>query len=147
MKTDDLETAEQAEAAFYQAFESADLSAMMQVWSDEDEIVCIHPHGPRLVGYDDIRESWSQILSNTPTIQFQLTELRCFEDGTIAIHYLNENIFLASDRQRQFSVLATNVYRRTSKGWRIILHHASPTPESRQRAEKEQREAADVTVH
>ena len=37
---------EQAEAAFYSAFEKADLDAMMSVWAEDEDIVCMHPGRP-----------------------------------------------------------------------------------------------------
>ena len=40
-----------AALAFYQAFEAKDVEAMMSTWADDEEIVCVHPGGPRLVGY------------------------------------------------------------------------------------------------
>ena len=43
-------TSRDAEQAFYAAFQKADLAEMMQVWADDDSIVCIHPMGPRLDG-------------------------------------------------------------------------------------------------
>ena len=48
-----LETAEQAETAFYTAFENADTDAMMEIWADDGNIMCIHPNGPRLVGQQE----------------------------------------------------------------------------------------------
>ena len=51
-----LASAEQAEAAFYRAFEKADLGAMMAVWAEDEEILCIHPGGQRLIGMDAVRE-------------------------------------------------------------------------------------------
>ena len=54
-------TPQDAEAAFYEAFTKGDLEAMMAVWSDDDEIVCVHPAGPRLAGQEQVRASWRQI--------------------------------------------------------------------------------------
>ena len=45
-------TPEDAETAFYDAFERGDLAGMMSVWAEADHVVCIHPQGPRLVGFD-----------------------------------------------------------------------------------------------
>ena len=40
-------TAQDAENAFYEALERGDLEGMMAVWSEDEDIVCVHPHGPR----------------------------------------------------------------------------------------------------
>ncbi|HXZ95937.1 MAG TPA: nuclear transport factor 2 family protein, partial [Burkholderiales bacterium] len=60
MKTSIFPTPQDAEAAFYEAFESADLDAMMAVWAEDEEVVCVHPSGPRLTGIAQVRESWRQ---------------------------------------------------------------------------------------
>jgi hypothetical protein len=39
-----------AEAAFYAALQRADLDAMMEVWSADEEGSCIHPGGARIAG-------------------------------------------------------------------------------------------------
>ncbi len=151
IETLNLASADQAESEFYRAFQANDLAAMMAVWSDEDDIVCIHPQGPRLEGHEQIRESWTQILQNSPPIRLRLTKQRRIDGDTIAIHYVNENIYLANEQEPQFTIHATNVYRRTNRGWRIILHHASPTPETllnlQQRQSEDEDADVDVTVH
>ena len=43
-------TAEDAEEAFYEAIARADLDALMAVWSEDEDIVCIHPTGQRMDG-------------------------------------------------------------------------------------------------
>ena len=48
MKRSTFPTPQDAEAAFYEALERADLEAMMEVWAEDEEIVCVHPAGPRL---------------------------------------------------------------------------------------------------
>ena len=35
----------------------------MALWSDEEEVVCIHPGGPRLVGWLQVRQSYEQLLA------------------------------------------------------------------------------------
>ena len=41
----------------------------MEVWAEDEEIVCIHPGGPRLTGYDRVRESWTQIFASRQRLQ------------------------------------------------------------------------------
>ena len=38
-------SAAEVEAAFYDALHRADLEALMALWADDEEIVCIHPGG------------------------------------------------------------------------------------------------------
>lgn len=145
-----LDTSEQAEAAFYAAFERADAKAMMEIWSKDDNIMCIHPNGPRLSGQQEVREGWHQIMKYSPSMRFKLTFLNRVQAADLAVHYVNEQIHVGDQDQPDFTVLATNVYRRTDQGWRMIMHHASPTPESlRNMQERIQQEAEEeeVTLH
>ena len=40
---------------------AADIDALMALWADDEEIVCIHPGAPRLVGHAAIRASLEAI--------------------------------------------------------------------------------------
>jgi ketosteroid isomerase-like protein len=122
-----LASPEQAEAAFYQAFEKADLAAMMSVWADDEEIICVHPGGPRLVGMDAVRESWRQIFAGGPQLRFERRELRVHTGRMVSVHNLYERI-IASGELRPHLVLATNIYLQGPSGWRMYMHHASPLP-------------------
>ena len=55
MKRALFSTPQEVETAFYEAFEKGDLEAMMSVWADDDDIVCVHPGGQRLAGAEQIR--------------------------------------------------------------------------------------------
>lgn len=152
MKDSDLATPEQAESAFYLAFQSADLEAMMAVWSHDETIVCIHPHGPRLTGTTQVRDSWRRILANSPPMSLRIDNLNSVDSGEIAIRFVNEHILVGSSAKPGFTILATNVFRRTTGGWRMILHHASPTPESLQNIIQNSvgeggADGGDITVH
>ena len=116
-------TSRQAEEAFYRAFQRGDIEMMMSVWSDDGDVVCIHPGGPRLDGSDAIRESWQQIFVHERGIRFEVTSKRCVEND-VAIHHVVELISMHGEPQSE--IIATNIYRKTKKGWRMTLHHASP---------------------
>ena len=119
-----------AEAAFYTAFARADLDAMMTVWADEDDaIVCVHPRGPLLSGREAVRQSWRAIFARSPGMKFTIAQQLQATDSQIAVHIVHEHIKLPGDDKRQHTVIATNAYRRTATGWRMVLHHASPATE------------------
>ena len=120
-------TAQEAEAAFYAAFQRKDLAAMMAVWAEDDDIVCVHPGGRMLIGADAVRASWDDIFRRGPAMQFIVDERRRAEDGELALHIVHEHIRVGGE-MAPAPVLATNAYRRTAHGWRMILHHASPAP-------------------
>jgi ketosteroid isomerase-like protein len=120
-------TAEEAETAFYKAIERADVIAMMSVWSEDEEVICVHPGGPRLLGVDAVRESWRQIFAAGPRMRFSLLQVRAHASRLVSIRNLYERITIGAD-PRQHLVLATNVYVQGASGWRMWMHHASPPP-------------------
>lgn len=117
-------TAAEAEAAFYQAFEAADLNAMMAVWAPSGDVECIHPMSPRLSGLPAIRESWRHIFHDARLV-FTLTDVQRFSDTQLAVHVLHERIQPAVGGILQM-MIATNMYRRIGDSWHMVLHHASP---------------------
>ncbi len=116
-----------AAVAFYQAFEAKDVDAMMATWAEDEDIVCVHPGGPRLVGYDAVRASWDRIFSGEGRVSFRLEQIVTIETVGLAMQSAVENIH-AGDATAQASALATNVFMRTPSGWRIVCHHASAAP-------------------
>jgi ketosteroid isomerase-like protein len=124
-------TAQDAENAFYEALERCDLDAMMAVWAEDEEIICVHPTGPRLTGPEQIRESWARIFSAGPRARVHITSQVAISAMMLAVHSVHEIFTLEGERQadaRPLPVVATNVYLRTAAGWRMIVHHASPAP-------------------
>ena len=120
-------SAEAAEAAYYEALQRGDLDALMRLWSDDYEPVCVHPGGPRLVGTAAIRHGFEQLLADGPLQVFPDRIVRTVALGC-AVHNVVERVQLADpeDGQRYALVLATNVYLKGPDGWRLVLHHASP---------------------
>ncbi|HVY05620.1 MAG TPA: nuclear transport factor 2 family protein [Burkholderiales bacterium] len=118
-------TPQDAEQAFYRAFELADLAEMMAVWSEEEDVVCVHPGGSRHSGVVDVRESWRQIFSQGPRLRFRLVGNRVFSGRMVSVHSVYEHISVAGDPRPASPVLSTNVYVLTDRGWRMLVHHAS----------------------
>ena len=121
-------TPQDAEAAFYEAFEKGDLDAMMGVWADDDDIVCVHPGGPRLAGAEQVREAWRQIFAGGQTLRFRLRQQHSVNGMTLVVHSVYEQIAVAGEARARQPVIATNIYMRTENGWRMVVHHASPAP-------------------
>jgi len=128
-------TAEEAETAFYDAFERGDIAAMMAVGAESDGVVCVHPGGPRLVGFDAVRESWVQIFSGSPQLRVRTADVQRFDDQGVAVHSVIEEVSPRGQQGPVGQVFATNVYELTDGGWRMVVHHASPAAEPPQREE------------
>jgi uncharacterized protein (TIGR02246 family) len=118
-------TPQEAEAAFYRAFSQRDIAAMMAVWAEGEDTLCVHPGGQVVRGSDAIRKSWTEIFGNAPEMQFVVAEQQHSHDERLAVHVVYEHIRAGGQLPRG-PIVATNVYRLTSGGWRMILHHASP---------------------
>ena len=130
-------TPDEAETAFYDAFERANLAAMMAVWAESDDVVCVHPQGPRLVGFEAVRESWMQIFANGATLRVRSTEQRRFDGQSVAVRAVLELVSPTGEEGPITQVCATNVYELTANGWRMTVHHASPLAEPKRAAADE----------
>lgn len=118
---------DEIEAQFYEALQRGDLDALMAVWADDDDVVCVHPGGPRVVGTAAIRAAFESIFANggIPVAPEQVRRLH-WVGG--ALHHLVERIEVPSEGGGTQSawVVASNVYVKTAQGWRLVAHHASP---------------------
>lgn len=123
-------SAQDAENAFYEALEAADLEAMMAVWAEDEDIVCVHPGGPRLAGTEQVREGWRAIFASGRGLRIRALERVAIANTLVAVHSVHEAITVPGESRPQPPVVATNVYVRTAAGWRMIVHHASPAPAS-----------------
>jgi uncharacterized protein (TIGR02246 family) len=118
---------DEAESAFYAAFEAADTDTMMSLWADDDTITCIHPGGSRLVGRAEILESWRQIFANPMRLRFRVSRRHALSDEGVAVHSVQEEIEIEGRAGVAAVVAATNVFVLTDSGWRLWMHHASNT--------------------
>ena len=122
-------SADDIEAAFYEAMQTADLEKLMACWADEDDIVCVHPGGPRLIGMGAIRAAFDAMFSNG-SIRAWPEGVRKIESLVSSVHNVRERIEVLTDEgPREAYVIATNVYHKTAQGWRLVAHHASPGSE------------------
>jgi ketosteroid isomerase-like protein len=82
-----LGSPDDVEAQFYEALQRGDLDKLMAVWADDDEVVCVHPGGGRVIGQAAIRASFEAIFGNggVPVVPEQLHRLQHM--GT-ALHHL-----------------------------------------------------------
>jgi hypothetical protein len=101
-----------------------DLDRMMALWADDDGAVCNHPGGPRLLGLQAIRESFSSIFSSGG-VRIATAQRQAWSTPDIAVHSLIEHIAVEGRAGTEvIEVVATNIFVRSPKGWRILVHHA-----------------------
>lgn len=121
-----LASADDVEAQFYEALASADIERLMSLWSEDDEIACVHPGGPRLHGHAAVRAGFEAIFTNG-AIPVRPQQVQRVESGGTSVHHVLERVEVPSaEGPRSAWVIATNVYFKTALGWRLVLHHGSP---------------------
>lgn len=121
-----LGSPDDTESAFYEALQQADIERLMACWADEDDIVCVHPGGPRLVGHAAVRSAFEAMFANG-SVQAFPEKVRRLDAGACSVHSVVERVAVLSDDGMQHAwVVATNVYAKTPQGWRMVAHHASP---------------------
>lgn len=117
---------DEIEQQFYEALQRGDLELLMTVWSDDEEISCVHPGGPRVVGSVAIRAAFEAIFANG-AVNAQPENVRRLQTHACAVHSVLEHIRIMTTEGPQSAwVVATNVYVLTAPGWRLVSHHASP---------------------
>jgi ketosteroid isomerase-like protein len=122
----DATSPDDTEALFYEAMQHGDIDKLMACWADEDDIVCVHPGGARLLGAGAIRAAFDMMFTNG-SIQVRAEKVHRVDSLGASVHSVLERIEVLTDEgPRHAYVIATNVYQKTPLGWRMVAHHASP---------------------
>lgn len=107
-----------ANGSYYRAFSASDFTAMSEIWGPDD-ITCVHPGWPALIGREKVLASYRDIMRNP---------------GQEPIECRNEQTLVAGAEGRVFCVelvggaalIATNWFRLIDGAWRLVHHQASP---------------------
>jgi ketosteroid isomerase-like protein len=128
----ETDSPDEIEGRFYEALQQGDIDRLMAVWSDDDEIVCVQPGGPRLVGPAAIRAAFEAMFGHG-AVDARPEKVRRLHTLTSAVHNVVERVqVMTQDGPQSAWVIATNVYLRSAQGWRLVAHHASPGTPSEQ---------------
>ena len=118
--------ADELEETFYAALRAGDLERLMACWADDEEVVCVHPGGVRLVGLRAVRDSFRELLAQGG-VRMQVQEVQRVHAPGCCIHSVVERLeVMTGEGLRHGYLLATNVYAKTEAGWRLFTHHSSP---------------------
>ena len=119
-------SADDIEASFYEALQIGDIERLMACWADDDEVICIHPGGPRLIGLGAIRAAFEAMFANG-SLRISPQAVRKLDAMASSVHSVRERIeIVTNEGPVEAFVMATNVYHKTPQGWRLVVHHASP---------------------
>jgi ketosteroid isomerase-like protein len=116
-------TPEDVETAFYNAVARHDIKTLMSVWSEDEEIVCVHPTGAHLVGFAAIQTSWRGIFGGA-RMEIRRQRVARWQGMLISAHHLIEQLY--ADKEISGPIQATHIYLRGPHGWRLACRHASP---------------------
>ena len=122
---------EDVEQAFYEAVLKGDADLLMQLWAEDEETLCVHPTGVRLIGIAAIRESWRSIFSST-RLRVQAESIAHWQGSVLAIHHLTEILFVGDDPGPHGPLHVTHVYARGAHGWRLVSRLASAADDGHQ---------------
>ena len=121
-----LASPDEIEQQFYEALQRGDIERLMAVWSDDEDITCVHPGGPRVVGAGAIRAVFDSMFANG-TINARPEKVRRLQTHSCAVHSVLEQVrVMTAEGPQSAWVVATNVYVKGAQGWRLVAHHASP---------------------
>jgi ketosteroid isomerase-like protein len=118
----------EAEAAFYNALERMDINAMMDVWADDDTVICVHPFSERHHGREEVAQGWRDHFATANTqVRIELNHPQYTQTSRLAVHVLYQYAYVGPGRCPQPPSIVTNIYKLTPEGWRMVMHQASPT--------------------
>ena len=121
-----LASPDEIEQQFYEALQRGDIERLMAVWSDDEDICCVHPGGPRVLGAAAIRATFDAMFAHG-TIDAQPEKVRRLQTHSCAVHSVLEQVrVMTAEGPQSAWVVATNVYVKGAQGWRLVAHHASP---------------------
>ncbi len=122
-------TPQEAEDEFYDALEEGDLDRLLAVWADTDDISCLLPMYPLILGRDGIEEVFSHLFSQGRGVELSVSHLNWIQSDDIAIHQVEEMILkVPPGTTPPPPFYGTNIYRKDNQGWRLIIHQNAPTP-------------------
>ena len=117
-KMTDSDAVLSANAAYYRAFRTGDDALMGRVWG-LDDVTCVHPGWPVIVGRAPVLESYRQIMSNPRQDPVTADDERVFLSGDWARVMCMESV-------GTLMLATTNLFIRVGTEWRMIHHQASP---------------------
>ena len=118
----------QASEQFYAALNrtlDVDSSPMEEIWSHSSDVSGMHPFGGRMLGWEEVRDSWEQAAQAFSGGQVALDEIAVVPISEDAAYTLGTEHGQASIGEETVGIdwRVTNIYRRESDGWKIVHHH------------------------
>jgi ketosteroid isomerase-like protein len=108
-----------ANERFYQAFNLKDVPLMESVWAVDHAVTCVHPGWNVLEGWDDVLDSWRNILGNA-------NQPRIVTGGATAVLFGEVAVVVCRELVAGSPLVATNIFVVEDGMWRLLHHHSGP---------------------
>ncbi len=119
-----------ANERFYAAFNKRDIEAMRQVWGNGKRVSCVHPGWPPLNGLEPILNSWAGIFENSGDMEIRISAVQVLAaENLVWVSCIEKLYTIAESGVLVSRVFATNLFHLEGDVWKMVLHHASPTPD------------------
>ncbi len=109
-----------AHDAFYQAFASGDIEALLRLLLPSEALAVAHPGWPPARGLDEVTRSWREVLRAPPPIHTDAVDVRLVGTDVAVVSCLE----IISNR----AMAAINVWIADEHGWRLVSHQAAEAP-------------------
>ena len=114
-------------AQFYAAINrmvNGDTKPMTEVWSHDDAVTAMHPIGGRMVGWDEVRQSFEDVARISSDGRVSLEEQAIEVAGDLAYEIgVERGQAKFAGKQVPIDIRVTNIYRREAGTWKLVHHH------------------------
>lgn len=108
-----------ANESFYEALNNSDYQSMELLWSNESDVVVIHPGWPPLHGREAVLDSWERILNGDSTRNMFCNNAKSYVMGRVAF-------VICSECFPEGELVATNIFILEGGEWKIVHHQGGP---------------------
>ena len=131
MSRDESEVRE-ASDRFYAAMNrmvNGDSHPLKDIWSHDATVTAMHPIGGRMIGWDQVRQSFDDVGGIASDGRVRLTEQIVHVAGDLAYEVgVERGQAKFSGKQVPIEFRVTNIYRREKGTWKIVHHHTDFSP-------------------
>ena len=126
---EDFEPVVEADAKFLRTLETLDVKGIMHCWSDFERITMLFPGVELARGRQEIEKAWTKVAANTSRLNVMLQPISVMRLGDLGWTFLSGRMVSThGDETLTVEVYITNIYRREEDGWKLLHHHAAPSP-------------------
>ena len=123
----------EASKRFYDALNSMPIGKndpMADVWMHDSTVTAMQPLGDRLVGWEQVRDSFAQVGGISGGGEISVRDQIFRVVGEVAYELATERTqALFAGEEIRFDQRVTNIYRRERGQWKIVHHHTDLNPE------------------